>query len=172
MKQILLAATVLLFASTVANANTVFETYIQWIVNNSELTYNGEPLPTVTVVSNDYIKILAYGDAAVAEAEHNNVTLPEILALYKHDDNTMVVPDTLDLDDWNNHYIIVHELVHYLQNVNGYYELPEYAECRMKLENLAYELHVAWMDEVDHPGERPNPLFLFMLLNGCEGDRY
>ncbi len=163
----ILTALLLLFMSTKAYANPVFETYIQWIVENSELEYNGEPLPTVTVVSSDYIKILAYGEITVAEAEFNGVELADIVALYKHDDNTMIIPDTLDLYDWNNHYVIVHELVHYLQDINGYYELPEYVKCRVKLEELAYELHVRWMDEVDHPGERPNSLFLLMLLNSC-----
>lgn len=170
MKHIL---TILLFlATTTAQANPVFENYIQWIVENSELEYNGEPLPSVVVVSNGYLKILAYGEITVAQSELNGTVLPDIVALYDHENNNIVVPDTLDLYDWNNHHVIVHELVHYLQDINGYYELPEYVECRVKLENLAYELHVAWMDEVDHPGERPNQLFLFMLLNSCRDTHY
>ena len=168
MKQAL-AAMMLLLLSTEAHANQTFERYIQWIVNNSELNYNGEPLPTVETVPADQMLIIAYGADVVADAENRGVKLSSVIALYDNQNDRMIIPDTVDLTDWNNHHIIVHELVHYLQDINGYYELPKYAACQTALEELAYNLHVKWMDEVNHPGIRPNALFIHMLLANCYG---
>lgn len=168
MKQIL-AALVLLLLTTEAQANQLFERYIQWIVNNSELEYNGEPLPGVQTVPQDQLKIIAYGEAVVEDAQARGAELTNVIAMYNHNEDVMIVPDSMDLNDWNNHHIIVHELVHYLQDINGYYELPKYVACQTGLEELAYDLHVQWMDEVGHPGERPNALFIHMLLANCHG---
>lgn len=168
MKQILSAIFLLFFTAT-AQANPVFETYIQWIVDHSELEYNGEPLPTIRVVTEQQIVIMAYGEETVTTANNRGRSLPGIVALYDHEFNQLIVPDTLDLADWNNHHVIVHELVHYLQDINGYYQLPEFVVCRVGLEELAYNLHVQWMDEVDHPAQRPDGLFLALLLSSCSG---
>ena len=166
MKQAI-AALLLLLLTTEAQANQVFERYVQWIVNNSELEYNGEPLPGVQTVSQEQLKIIAYGEAVVKDAQAREVELPNIVAVYNHDIDTIIVPNNIDLNNWNNHHVIVHELVHYLQDINGYYELPKYVACQTALEELAYELHLKWMDEVDHPGTRPNALFIHMLLASC-----
>jgi len=149
------------------HANPVFEQYIQWIVNNSDFEYNNEPLPTVKKIPKDWMEIYAYGDQKVAEAERNGNDLPRIYALYDEKSNEIIVPEGFDLDDFSKHHIIVHELVHYLQDINGLYETKKAKDCIQSLEPPAYELHTKWMDEVDHPSERPNPLFVLMLSMAC-----
>lgn len=161
------ALLMLLLTSKQVHSNEVFENYIQWIVNNSNLEYNNETLPGVRYVSADELLIIAYGSDSVQQAVDTGVELPNIIALYDHNHDTLIVRNTLDLDNWENHHIIVHELVHYLQDINGHYQLHEYRVCQQKLEKLAYTLHIKWMDEHNHPGQRPNALFLHMMFSNC-----
>lgn len=163
----LLTALLISFASPLY-ANPVFKEYVEWIVNNSDFEYNGEELPTVKRIPKEWMEVYAYGGETVADSEKQGTTLPEVLALYDNENDQMIIPEDLDLNDFGNHHIVVHELVHYLQDINGYYETKDAQDCPQSLEPPAYELHVKWMDEVDHPGERPNELFVFMLSMACE----
>lgn len=166
MKYIL--AIILFVFATPLYANPVFEEYVNWITENSDFEYNGETLPTLKKIPNDQLRVYAYGDDAVTEAEQNGSQLPEIIALYNHDTNQIIVDDKFELEDFTKHHIIVHELVHFLQLINGHYDTPEYIKCKTSLEPIAYELHTKWMDEVNHPGERPNGMFLFFLSMACK----
>lgn len=162
----LLAVILIAFASPLY-ANPVFEKYVQWIVDNSEFEYNGEALPTVKRIPKDWMQIYAYGDQAVAEAERKGHQLPKIHALYDETSDEIILPKDFDLDNFENHHIVVHELVHYLQDINGDYESQQAKDCVQSLEPVAYKLHAKWMDQVDHPAERPNDLFIFMMEMSC-----
>ena len=161
-----LALLIFVFASPLY-ANTVFENYVQWIVDNSDFEYNGEELPTVKRIPEDWLEIYAYGDQAVADAERKGNVLPNVLALYDNKSNQIILPEGFDLNDFSKHHIIVHELVHYLQNINGEYDTEQAKRCIQSLEPEAYRLHTKWMDEVDHPAERPNELFVALLTMSC-----
>ena len=165
--KIFLIAFLIMFASPLY-ANPVFEKYINWLVTNSDFEYNGEELPTIKRIPREWMQVYAYGPETVAESEKSGTTLPEILALYDDINNQFILPEDLDINDYKNHHIIVHELVHYLQKINGDYNTPEAEECTTSLEPIAYELQLKWMDDVDHPGQRPNELFLFMLSLACK----
>jgi len=54
-----------------------------------------------------------------------------------------------------------------LQDINGDYESQQAKDCVQSLEPVAYKLHAKWMDQVDHPAEKPNDLFVFMLEMSC-----
>lgn len=167
MKRFFGIITSLILSASVANANPIFEQYIDWIVANSDLEYNGETLPTVERISKEFLQILLYGESVVADAEYHNRTLPDVLAIYDDEDKTIIIPHETDLDDFANHHIIVHELVHYLQDINGITD-----ECIGRLEGPAYDLHAQWQDEVDHPAERPNRLFVAMLVMMCDNPHF
>lgn len=164
MKYILII--ILFVFATPLYADPVFKEYVDWITANSEFEYNNEELPTLKKIPKDQLIIYAYGADAVAEQDVAN--FPKIIALYNHNTNEIIVDEQFELDDFSKHHIIVHELVHFLQLINGYYDTPEAQECQASLEPIAYELHMKWMDKVDHPAEKPNELFLFFLNKACD----
>lgn len=165
--KIFLIAFLIMFASPLY-ANPVFEKYINWLVTNSDFEYNGEELPTLKKIPKDWMEVYAYGSDAVAESDQNGTSLPSVIAVYNHKTNEIVVDKKFQIEDFTKHHIIVHELVHYLQWINGNYDTEEAQDCATSLEPIAYELHVKWMDEVDHPAEKPNELFLFFLEGACD----
>lgn len=167
MKKFFGIITSLILTASVANANPIFEEYIDWIVANSDFEYNGESLPTVERASREMLMIMLYGEEVVAQAEKNNNHLPEAEAIYDDETDTIFLPHETDLEDFANHYIIVHELVHYLQDINGITD-----ECLGRLEIPAYKLHAKWQDEVDHPAPRPNALFVAMLELSCNNRHF
>ena len=148
-------------------ANPVFEKYVTWIVNNSEFKYNGEALPTIKKIPKDWLEIYAYGEQKVADAERKGKDLANIHALYDEKSNEIILPEDFDLDDFSKHHILVHELVHYLQDINGDYDTEQAKHCIQSLEPIAYELHTKWMDEVNHPANRPNALFVALITMPC-----
>lgn len=67
----------------------------------------------------------------------------------------MVLPD--DFKIGSDDYIIVHELVHHLQQASG----KEFT-CIAEKEAEAYDLQIKFVDETG-VGDKPNPLFLMTL---------
>jgi hypothetical protein len=162
-----LLAVIMIALASPLYANPVFEKYVQWIVENSRFEYNGEALPTVKRIPKDWMQIYAYGDQAVAEAERKGQELPKIHALYDETTDEIILPKDFDLNNFERHHIIVHELVHYLQDINGDFESQQAKDCIQSLEPEAYKLHGEWMDQVNHPAERPNDLFILMMEMSC-----
>jgi hypothetical protein len=144
-----------------------FHNYINWITNNSYYKYENEPLPEIKEIPQDWMQIYAYGEETIIEYEKDGIDLPNIIALYDDKKNRIIIPHETNLFDYKNHHIIVHELVHFLQKINGHYKLPMNEHCPQRLETPAYELQLKWMDEVGHQGERPNALFVALIESGC-----
>lgn len=155
----LLSLLLVLLAST-SNADERLMPYIEWITENSELEYNGEPLPGVVTMDYALLEVLTYGDQTVAQAERDGRDLPQVHGIYRHDTNNLVLPDTSD--PWQEEEVLVHELVHYLQYLNR-----EPPDCVQEWERQAYELHWQWVQEHDYDAEEPNWLFVFMLQMSC-----
>ena len=157
-----LALTMLLMSCLSASADERFLPYINWITENSELQYNGEPLPTIEVMPYKWLELEVYGPDNVARAEFNGTELPEVRGAYNHEENVMMFPEGRDV--WEQEDVILHELVHFLQYVNG--DVPD---CIQQLERPAYELHWKWVE--DHGREadfvEPNWLFVYMLEMAC-----
>lgn len=152
------------------NSSELIQKYLNWIVENSDFEYNGEPLPVIGFKDKDILKIYAYGSETVAKSERENTKLRNILALYIHDNDTILISNDINLNKFENHYIIVHELVHYLQDINGYYET---VECQPLLEKDAYILQEKWMrefynDEKYIEDKLPSGLYIFMLDLSCK----
>lgn len=160
---ILCGLAVSVLSASTTRADERFMPYIDWIVEKSDLEYNGEPLPTLEVVPYALLQIIVFGELTVAKSEQTGTTLPNVKAAYDHDRNVMLFPDTTD--PWSNEDTIVHELFHYLQYVN----LGE-PDCIQSYERPAYEAHWAWVMEqglADHY-EEPNWLFVYMISLACQ----
>lgn len=148
-----------LVAPFAVHADERFIPYIEWIVANSDLEYNGEPLPTIEVMPYPWLEVTVYGPENVAMAERNNATLPEVRGAYDHERNVLMFPD--HTDPWDVEDVMVHELVHYLQY------LDDVPECTRKLERPAYELHWQWVEEHGYDAIEPNWLFVYLIEQSC-----
>jgi len=141
-----------------------FDAHIAWLVENSEFQYNGEEYPSVSYYSTEDLQIIAYGRDRIAEAESTGRSTPKIKALYNHETNSLLFLEGMDITAEDTAYIVVHELVHFLQNTNG---VTEQTECITSLEKRAYILQAEWQEEHNHPGPYPNFLFVKLLASSC-----
>jgi len=142
-----------------------FDMHVAWLVENSEFEYNGEPYPSVSYHSTEDLQIIAYGSDRIVEAELAGRSIPKIKALYDHRNNRLLFLEGMDIRAEETAYIVVHELVHFLQNTNG---ITAQTECLPSLEKRAYMLQLEWQEEHNHPGPYPNFLFVSLLASGCD----
>jgi len=141
-----------------------FDAHIAWLVENSEFEYYGETYPSVSYHSTEDLQIIAYGSKKIREAEIAEKPLPRIKALYNHRTNSLMFLEGMDITADDTAYIVVHELVHFLQNTNG---ITAQTECIASLEQRAYVLQAEWQEEHNHPGPYPNFLFVKLLSSSC-----
>ena len=81
----------------------------------------------------------------MAQAEQNKKKLSKVLAIYDRRNKTIYVSDDVNANDPTLEITLVHETVHYLQDINGYTEsLGEYIVCT---ESEAYDIQVLWQIE-------------------------
>lgn len=159
----LLTILLICFAS-VANANQTLLGYVNWLTQNSNFEYEGQPLPSIKVISKNAIQVLAYTQETIDSLKAKGQEPTPIVALYDDTTDTIIVNEDFDIMNFEYHHILVHELVHYLQDINGITD-----DCIQNLESIAYELQEKWMDEVDHPADRPNALFVALIAAHCDG---
>jgi len=149
-----------------AFADERFMPYIEWLVDNSEYEYNDEPLPTVEIMPYAWLEVTVYTPEVVARSEQNGNDLPIIRGAYDHERNVMMFPD--DSDWTQKEDVIVHELFHFLQYING--DVPD---CLQKMERPAYDAHWQWVQAHGKTDvyEEPNWLFVYMIEMACH-ERY
>lgn len=151
--------------AAIAHANDdIMLGYIDWIVSNSDFEYTGEELPIIATITSDEMQILAYGKDTVERAANGEFVLDIIIALYHDEIDTIIVNEDFDIEKFEHHHILVHELVHYLQDINGITD-----NCIQNLEPIAYELQDKWQTEVNHPGPKVNWLFVAFVNAHCNG---
>lgn len=115
----------------------------QW----SGYEYDGQPLPEVVPLKDSWLQIYYYGDYEVAQAEFNGIELPKVNAYYDPADYTVYISDRIALDSEEILPTLVHELVHYMQDINGYTEsVGEHLACT---ESEAYDIQMLWQIEND-----------------------
>lgn len=149
--------------ASIASANDkIMLEYIEWIVANSDFEYNGEELPLIVKVPSKEIQVIAYGEDTIERAKNGEFTLDIIIALYNHQIDTIIVNEEFDIEKFEHHHILVHELVHYLQDINGITD-----KCVQNLEPIAYELQDKWQKEVNHPGPAVNQLYVVLIRGYC-----
>lgn len=157
MKQFVCSLIACLVAWSV-QADERFLPHITWITENSPMEYNGEPLPRVEYVSQGILQVMAYGDQAVAQAEHQGRQLPKVLATY--DEYMIYVVD--DMTFTEQPWVLVHELVHYLQDVNGTTQA-----CVPANEPQAYKLHAEWQRQHGYEVNQANIFYGLTLALAC-----
>lgn len=110
---------------------------IQWIVDHSDLRYDGEILPSVHIVPGSSLPPRSGG---------------AVLGTYDYVTGTIRIRG--DLDPIQFQGVLTHELVHYLQDVNGVTE--QSLDCLAVTEVPAYLIEKDWADahgvEVDISG--------------------
>lgn len=161
---LLLGLVFMLVMANKGSANEKWQEYIDWITENSDLTYNGEELPELVFMPYKVLEVEVYGPEQVAQAEYQGYELTPIRGAYFHDRNWMVVPEGADLAE----DVLVHELVHFLQY------LQDTPECIQELEKPAYKLHWQWVEEHDLTDKYAEPswLFVYMIEMACRQSPY
>ena len=106
-----------------------------WIATNFNLPISTE-LPSVQVVTASQIETLRYGTARDAVRTGDNQTV----AVYVDETKTIYLPATWKADSAADLSILVHEMVHHLQNVNHLK-----FGCLAEREELAYQAQEAWL---------------------------
>ncbi len=115
-----------------------------FIADNSDYVYNGEPLPTVV---RDTELTYQYGRSRV------------IAGTYWGPNNTIYLIDSADFG------VEIHEYVHYLQTMSG--ELVEGETCTGLIEPAAYQIEDKWLDLIDSDAPRSDLLWLIMMESAC-----
>ena len=124
---------------------------LQFIEDNSLYEYTNTPLPEIIIATEKEI----CGEIYIPPQETCDVA-----GYYKHDSNQIVIrnqPTQYMVEDRFQEVILLHELVHYLQYMDGTHEI---VECRQNLETHAYNLQEKFVEtEGIDPKQKPDPLF-------------
>lgn len=125
--------------------------YIHFIEENSLYEYTNTPLPEIVIAT----------EKEVCNAIYNPPQQTcDVAGYYNHDTNQIVIrntPTQYMVEDRFKEVILLHELVHYLQYMDGTFEV---VECRQNLEIHAYDLQELFIDSegIDEQ-QKPDPLF-------------
>ena len=146
--------------------------YIEFALEWTSYKYNGEPLPKLKIERHAFVQIFAYGDLEYAQAEYKGIKLPTVNAIYLVDSKTIFISDQIDINDPKTQLTIIHEIVHYLQDINGYTQsLGEFLVCT---ESEAYDVQMLWQ-RINKIDEESIPLVYQQSLvaaTRCMGNKY
>lgn len=135
---------------------------IEFITQNSALEYAGEALPDVTLITEEELQLRSHSPQALIAAAKEDRPLDRVSAFYDQEANQifLAAPNSIDGPT------LIHELVHFLQNING--KNDTFADHRICLEADAYDLQAAWQTEqgVDL-ARKPDYGFLMTLYGAC-----
>jgi hypothetical protein len=166
MKTLLVATLILIttMTSSLASSNEVMLDMIEFITERSDYTYNGEKLPWIEIREPDELCRAVYLPETYAKLESC-----DIAGYYDNNLTTIFIsddPGRYMVAEGFFEVVLLHELVHYLQYLNGY---DKEVACRNELEKDAYRLQVEYVDYMGYPEEqKPNALFAF-FVSMCEG---
>lgn len=142
--------------------------HIQWIESNTTLEYNGEKLPKIEKLPRSNLIARFYNIDPNPEKHTDRdkriLKNSKIIALYSPDKDTMYFTKNFNVKDWETKHILVHELIHYMQDINGF-ELKNH--CNNGLEAFAYHVQSKWQIENNHPLPRPSRILIARLIASC-----
>lgn len=143
---------------------------VTFIEENSNYVYNDEPLPELILDTNQsFLQVLTYGPEAVAQAEMEGVDLlglGEIVGVFDHEYNRIYIWDDIELSKFSLNSVLVHEMVHYMQWINGEYD--EHGECLYALEPDAYKLQNLWIEETNDESRKPDLFTAVVMAASCQ----
>jgi hypothetical protein len=138
--------------------NTLLTAIMLWLTCNFDLPVVYER-PRVEFVPAVEITLLRYGPLLSAEKRHevlaqyrNNMAMGEpreVVAVYIDTTKTIFLPEEWTGDSPAELSILVHEMVHHLQNLAG-----EKFACLQERETLAYAAQNRWLGLFGHDLER------------------
>jgi len=173
LKYISLTIIVIIFSLLIHQVDTqqrqeIVLKHVEWISSETFLDYNGEELPNIKKISREEMAIRFYGidpdPKNQTKKDLQKINNSNIAALYHAGKNTMYFDTNFSVRDWDTRHILVHELVHFMQKVNGFYN-SKY--CKGTLEALAYGIQGKWQREKNHPGQIPSSALLKGLADTC-----
>jgi hypothetical protein len=135
---------------------------IEFITQNSSLEYAGEDLPEVAIISEEAIQRLFRSSETQVSAKKDDRSLDLVSALYDRSENRIFLSDVKAIAGPG----LFHELVHYLQDINGKEDMfTGHSVC---LEAEAYDLQALWQTKqgID-PGSKPGYGFVTTLYGVC-----
>jgi hypothetical protein len=135
---------------------------INWIVEESAIyEYNDEPLPKIVYATQEQLGAYFYGLDTYLENEDKLIPIEGIFR--SADEGTMFLLEDFDWESGSTMDVVVHELVHYLQYING-----RTFSCSVAGEIDAYKFQSIWL--MDNPiPNRQAPTFLtaVYILETC-----
>ncbi len=159
--------------SSLIDIETNLLTYVNFATKWTSYLYLSEPLPKIKIERDGLVQIYAYGDYVVAQAERNQKSLPAVNAIYDRYNKTIYISDKVDLKNKSLEVTLVHEIVHYLQDINGYTDSlgDQNIACT---ESEAYDVQQLWQIEFNIdiellPFVREQSLFSSMK---CMGNQF
>lgn len=116
--------------------------YLDFAVEWTSYKYSGQPLPKIKVAQHELVQIFAYGDYEYAQFEAKGIKPATVNAIYLPEKKTIYVSDQVDLSQPENAPTLIHEMVHYLQDITGYTQsLQGHLSCT---ESEAYDVQMLW----------------------------
>lgn len=149
-------------SSALATSKEVMLDMIDYIEENSDYEYNQEKLPFIQIREP---KEIYEGLMGEPYPEEELTVFPA--GYFDHNMNTIYVssrPGPYMVEEGFIEVVIFHELVHYMQLINGAYET---AECKNALEKDAYLLQADYVDYRGFPEENKPDMFFAMIVSMC-----
>jgi len=138
----ILVAAVTALPTFAQTAPTDLKRYIDFAVEWTPYAYTGQPYPKIKLERHDIVQVYGYGELETAQAEEQGIELPVVNAVYVPEDKTIYVSDRISLNDPKIESTMVHEIVHYLQDITGYTRsLEGHIACT---EADAYDVQMLW----------------------------
>jgi hypothetical protein len=137
---------------------------IEFITQNSSFEYAGEDLPEVAIVSEEELQRLFRSSETHVSAKRDDMSVDLVSALYDRFENRIFLSDVKAIAGPG----LFHELVHYLQDINGKEDMfTGHSVC---LEAEAYDLQAFWQTEqrIDL-SSKPEYGFVMTLHGVCNG---
>ena len=135
---------------------------INWLLSESQIyEYNDEPLPKVVYATQEQLGAYFYGLDNYLENEN---TLIPIEGIFRSaDEGTIFLLENFDWENDSTMDVVVHELVHYLQYINGVT-----FSCSVAGELDAYKFQTIWLMDNPLPNRRePSFLMATYILETC-----
>ena len=137
---------------------------IEFIIRNSKLEYAGQTLPDVTVLSEKELQLRFIASGTSVHASGRDQSGGRVAAFFDRHANQIFLSEVKSLTGPG----LVHELVHFLQNVNGKGDMfVSHSTC---LEAEAYELQALWQAETGIDLASMPDYGFIMTLNGICND--
>ena len=160
------ASLVLSASSVLATSEEVVLSMISFIEERTEYVYNGQKLPFIEIREPAEIYVGLMGEP-----------MPEDESIFPagyfdHNMNTIYIssePGPYMVEEGFIEVVLFHELVHYLQLINGTYET---VECKNALERDAYRLQAEYVDVMNYPEEQKPDAFFAAIVSMCNQEMW